>query len=104
MPRQDFWRSTNSPLLARRLSQGIVDALLPARAAFLEVFENVLVDPQGHQLLDAGKRRFLWRRLRRLGGGFLERRLGLGAGVVQGAWSSGLIGHGQMPSNNAVDR
>ena len=33
-------------LFPRRLAQGVVDAVLPARAAFLEVFENVLIDPQ----------------------------------------------------------
>ena len=34
-----------------RFSQGLVDPLLPAGAAFLEEFENILVDAQGDELL-----------------------------------------------------
>ena len=33
-------------LLPRRLAQRLVDAVLPAGAAFLEIFQHVLVDPQ----------------------------------------------------------
>jgi hypothetical protein len=39
---------------AGRFSQGLVDPLLPAGAAFLEEFENILVDAQGDELLREG--------------------------------------------------
>src|ERR1700733_10409436 len=55
----------------RRFAQGVVDAVLPARTALLEVLENILVDPQRNQFLHAGKSCFLRRSLRHLGGGFL---------------------------------
>ena len=44
-------------------------------------------------LTDAGDGRRLWRRVSDLGGGALERRLGLAAGIVQSTRSPRLIGH-----------
>ena len=61
--------------------------------ALLEVLQHVLVDPQRDQLLHAGQRGRLRRRLRDLGGGALERRLGLGARVVQGSRPPRLVRH-----------
>ena len=64
------------------LSQRIIDAILPAGSALLEVFENILVDPQRNQFLHTRKRG-LARRLRRLGRGPPERSFSLVLGVVR---------------------
>src|SRR6266481_9319533 len=89
-------------LLARGLSQRLVDAVLPARTTILKVLQHVLVDTQRDQFLDAGNGYRLRRRLHHLGGGALERRFGLGARIVQGSRSPRLISHYQIPSNSAV--
>ena len=41
-------------LFPRGLAQRVVDALLPAGTALLEIFQHILVDAQGHLFLDAG--------------------------------------------------
>jgi uncharacterized membrane protein len=56
-----------SKLFPGRLSKGVIDPVLPARPALLEVFENVLIDPQRDQFLDAGQCGFLRRQFRHLG-------------------------------------
>src|SRR5712664_3631728 len=77
-----------------RLPQRLIDAILPAGPALLEVFENVLIDPQRNQFLHARKRGLFSRCLRHLGCGPLERSFGFGSGVVQSSRSSRLIWHG----------
>src|SRR5260370_3060176 len=96
--------SAGDRLLARGLSQRLVDAVLPARTTLLKVLQHVPVDTQRDQFLDAGNGYRLRRRLHHLGGGALERRFGLGARIVQGSRSPRLIGHYQIPSNSAVDK
>ena len=86
-------RCDDRDLFARGLSQRLVDAVLPAGAALLEILQHVLVDAQRDQFPHAGKRGRLRRRFRHLGGGALERGLGLGARVVQGSRPSRLIRH-----------
>ncbi len=80
-------------LFARGLSQRLVHAVLPAGAAFLEIFQHILIDAQRDQFPHAGKPRRLRRRFRHLGGGALERGLGLGARVVQGSRPPRLVRH-----------
>src|SRR5580704_16877400 len=80
-------------LFTRGLSQRVVDPILPAASALLEVFENILIDPQRDQLLHIRNRRLFRRRVRHLRGGPLERRFRFGARVVQGSRSSWLIRH-----------
>ena len=80
-------------LFARGLSQRLVDAVLPAGAAFLEIFQHILIDAQRDQFPHAGKPGRLRRRFRHLGGGALERGLGLGARVVQGSRPPRLVRH-----------
>src|ERR1700687_5543284 len=60
-------------LFARRLSQGVIDAILPAGPALLEVLENVLIDPQRNHFLDARKCNLLRRQFGNLGRRLLER-------------------------------
>jgi len=57
------------------------------------MFQNILIDPQRNQLLDARKRGLFRRRLRHLGCGPLERRFSFGSGVVQGSRPSRLVCH-----------
>src|SRR5262249_19693546 len=89
--RADGFRA--AALFPCRLAQGLVDAVLPARTALLEMFQHVLVDAQRHLLLDARHRVLRRRRLGDLGGDLLEGGFRLGAGVVQGARASRLVGH-----------
>src|SRR5262245_12154416 len=76
---------------ARGFAERGVDAVLPARAVFLEEIEHVAVDAQRHHLLDARDRRRLCQRLRHLGGRLLECRFGGVARIV------GSSGHGIRP-------
>src|SRR5262245_26630563 len=69
------------------LAQGVVDAVLPAGAALLEVVEHVAVDAQGHRFLGVRDRRFLGGKLGRLGGHGLERRFGGITRAARAAWS-----------------
>jgi hypothetical protein len=80
-----------------RPSQRVVDPFLPAGAALLKVLEHILVDPQRDQFPHTGKRCPLRHRFRFFLRRLLEGGLGLGAGVVQGSRSSGLIGQGLNP-------
>jgi hypothetical protein len=84
------WKSTGrkcidlpSLLFARRFSQRVIDAVLPTRTTRLEVFENVLIDPQRNQFLHTRKRDLFWRQFRNLRRCFLERCLGFGTRIVQ---------------------
>jgi hypothetical protein len=48
----------------------------------LEVFENILVNPQRNQFLYTRERGLFGRRLRHLGRGPLERSFSFGSGIV----------------------
>src|ERR1700675_1816668 len=63
-------------LAADDLSERVVDPVLPARAGFLKVIENLPVKPQRHQLLGIGNARPLRRQSRGLCRRLLERRFG----------------------------
>src|SRR5262249_30192101 len=91
-------------LFPGRLAQRVVDAVLPARPAPLEIFQHILVETQRDLLLHARHRVLLRRRFSDLGGGALEGGFRLGAGVVERARPARLISHGQIPSNRAVER
>src|SRR5579864_3155843 len=78
--------------LACGLPQRRVDAVLPARAVLLKVFEDVAIDAQGDRLLGTGKRRLARDRFRRLGGRRLEGGLGHRAWIVGSTGSIGVHG------------
>src|SRR6202007_2964381 len=80
-------------LFPRGLSQGVIDAILPARSALLEVLEHVLIDPQRNQFLHARKRGLLRRQFGNFGGGLLERSFGFGARIVERPRPSWWLGH-----------
>src|SRR5439155_729127 len=87
------WQAARGDLFAGGLSQGLVDAVLPAGTALLEMFQHILIDAQRDQFPHAGKRGRLRWRFRHLGGGALERRLGVGTRVVQGSRPPWLVRH-----------
>src|ERR1019366_769022 len=79
------WRGggIRSGLFSRSLSQGVIDPILPAGPTLLEVFENVLIDPQRNELLHTRKRGLLRRQFRNLCRCLLERGFGFGARIVE---------------------
>src|SRR6516164_10580551 len=84
-------------LLARRLAERSVDALLPAGSTLLEEVEHVAINAQRYHLLDAGHCRRFRRQLGRgLGRYRLERLLGCGAGIYRSS------GHGTFVAEIAA--
>src|ERR1035437_9697502 len=83
IPARDVGGGSRSGLFTPSLSQGVIDPILPAGPALLEVFENVLIDPQRNELLHTRKRGLLRRQFRNLCRCLLERGFGFGARIVE---------------------